>query len=76
MPEKYGGAGADILYAAVNWEEQSYCGFTGPGWALHSEIVMPYILHYGSGNITIFLCCNFIQRNRNRNISQSYAVVR
>ena len=49
MPEQYGGAGLDILYSAVNWEEQSYCGATGPGWALHSEIVMPYILHYGTG---------------------------
>jgi len=48
MPEKYGGLGLDILYAAVNWEEQSYAGTTGPGWALHSEIVMPYLLHYGS----------------------------
>ena len=49
MPEEYGGMGLDILYAAVNWEEQSYAGATGPGWALHSEICMPYLLHYGSG---------------------------
>lgn len=41
MPEEYGGVGADILYAAINWEEQSYTGCTGPGWALHSEICMP-----------------------------------
>lgn len=27
---------------------QSYTGCTGPGFALHSEIVMPYILHYGT----------------------------
>lgn len=48
MPEEYGGMGLDALYAAVNWEEQSYSGATGPGWSLHSEICMPYILHYGS----------------------------
>lgn len=48
MPEQYGGPGCDILYSAVNWEEQSYSGCTGPGWGLHSEIVMPYILKYGT----------------------------
>ncbi len=48
MPEKYGGQGLDILYAAVNWEEQSYANTTGPGWFLHSEIVAPYLLHYGT----------------------------
>ena len=48
MPAEYGGAEADILYAAIVWEEQSYSGCTGPGFALHSEIVMPYLLHYGT----------------------------
>jgi long-chain-acyl-CoA dehydrogenase len=48
MPEEYGGLGVDILYSSVNWQEQSYAGTTGPGWALHSEIVCPYILNYGT----------------------------
>eukprot|EP01011_Urceolus_sp_BLP5_P007415 TRINITY_DN7696_c0_g1_i1.p1 TRINITY_DN7696_c0_g1~~TRINITY_DN7696_c0_g1_i1.p1 ORF type:complete len:409 (+),score=74.49 TRINITY_DN7696_c0_g1_i1:59-1285(+) len=48
MPEQYGGAAADILYSSIGWEEQSYANTTGPGFALHSEIVMPYILHYGT----------------------------
>ena len=48
MPEKYGGVGADILSSAVVWEEQSYTGCTGPGFALHSEIVAPYIFNYGT----------------------------
>lgn len=48
MPEEYGGVGADVLHAAINWEEQSYTGCTGPGWALHSEICMPYLLKYGT----------------------------
>jgi alkylation response protein AidB-like acyl-CoA dehydrogenase len=48
MPEQYGGMGLDVKYAAVHWEEQSYAGTTGPGFFLHSEIVAPYILHYGT----------------------------
>jgi len=48
VPEEYGGAGLDVLYAAVGWEEQSYANCTGPGWFLHSEIVAPYIVHYGT----------------------------
>jgi len=47
-PEKYGGVEADIMYSAIVWEEQSYTGCTGPGFALHSEIVVPYILNYGT----------------------------
>lgn len=48
MPEEYGGAGCDILYSAVTWEEQSYSFCSGPGWALHSEIVAPYLLNWGT----------------------------
>lgn len=48
VPEKYGGLGLDVYYAAVGWEEQSYANTTGPGWFLHSEIVAPYIVHYGT----------------------------
>lgn len=47
-PEKYGGIGADLLYAAIVWEEQSYANASGPGFPLHSDIVMPYILNYGT----------------------------
>jgi len=48
VPEEYGGLGVDVLYSSINWQEQSYAGTTGPGWALHSEIVCPYIVHYGT----------------------------
>jgi alkylation response protein AidB-like acyl-CoA dehydrogenase len=48
MPEAYGGAGADKLYSVVQMEELSRAGFSGIGFGLHSEIVAPYILHYGS----------------------------
>ncbi len=48
MPEEYGGQGVDRKYSAIVMEEQMYMGLTGLGWGLHSEIVAPYILNYGS----------------------------
>ncbi|SDX59420.1 acyl-CoA dehydrogenase family protein [Marinobacter mobilis] len=48
MPEEYGGVGADFRYSAVIHEEISRAGLSGIGWGLHSDIVAPYILHYGS----------------------------
>jgi alkylation response protein AidB-like acyl-CoA dehydrogenase len=48
VPEKYGGLGLDAKYAAVHWEEQSYSLNSGVGFSLHSEIVCPYLVHYGS----------------------------
>ncbi len=48
VPEEYGGAGADFLFSAIVLEELARVGATGPGFSLHSDIVAPYILHYGS----------------------------
>ena len=48
VPEEYGGAGGDFLMTVIVAEELARAGATGPGFALHSEIVAPYILHYGS----------------------------
>jgi alkylation response protein AidB-like acyl-CoA dehydrogenase len=48
VPEEYGGAGADFLYSAVMIEEMAKRVFTAPGYRLHSDIVAPYILNYGS----------------------------
>jgi alkylation response protein AidB-like acyl-CoA dehydrogenase len=48
MPEEYGGGGADQLYSVIQMEELSGHGFTGIGYGLHSEIVAPYILRYGT----------------------------
>lgn len=48
LPEEYGGAGADRLYSVAQMEAIAHAGFTGLGFGLHSEIVAPYILHYGS----------------------------
>ncbi len=48
LPEAYGGSEADKLYSVVQMEEIARSGFTGIGFGLHSEIVAPYILHYGT----------------------------
>jgi acyl-CoA dehydrogenase len=48
MPAEYGGADADKLFSVVQIEELSAAGYTGIGYGLHSEIVSPYLLHYGS----------------------------
>ncbi|MES2288038.1 MAG: acyl-CoA dehydrogenase family protein [Bacteroidota bacterium] len=47
-PVEYGGPGTDFLYSAIIIEELSKTGCTGPGFFLHSDIVAPYILHYGT----------------------------
>jgi len=48
MPEEYGGSGVDFKYSAILIEEQARVHASGPGFSLHSDIVAPYILHYGS----------------------------
>ena len=48
MPEAQGGAGADKLYSVVQMEELNAAGFSGIGFGLHTEIVAPYILNYGT----------------------------
>ena len=45
MPEEFGGAGVDFRYSAILMEELAHSGCSGPGFALHSDIVAPYILH-------------------------------
>jgi len=48
LPEQYGGSGVDFRYSAIAIEEQGYIFASGPGFSLHSDIVAPYILHYGN----------------------------
>ncbi|GGY45780.1 acyl-CoA dehydrogenase [Bacterioplanes sanyensis] len=48
LPEEYGGSNVDFRYSAIAIEEQGYVFASGPGFSLHSDIVAPYILHYGS----------------------------
>ena len=51
MPEEYGGSGADRLFSMVLMEEQARTNNSSVGWALHSEIVAPYLLNYGSDGL-------------------------
>ena len=49
VPESYGGGGvADFRYNAILTEELSYAGATGPGFGVHNDIVIPYLLHYAN----------------------------
>jgi acyl-CoA dehydrogenase len=48
IPEAYGGVGADRLASIVVMEELAAAVANGPGFGLHSEIVAPYLLHYGT----------------------------
>ena len=48
VPEEYGGAGGDFLYGAIIVEEMARAGATGPTFYLQSEIIAPYLVHYGT----------------------------
>ena len=48
VPEEYGGAGADFRYGAIVVEEFGRAGCAGVSFHLHSEIVAPYLVHYGT----------------------------
>jgi alkylation response protein AidB-like acyl-CoA dehydrogenase len=48
VPEEYGGGGSDFAMSAVVIEELSRYGYSGPGFGLHSDIIAPYILHFGT----------------------------
>lgn len=48
VPEDYGGAGADFLFSVIVTEELARAGATGPIFYLHSDIVAPYLIHYGT----------------------------
>lgn len=48
VPEAYGGAGADFGYSAVIIEELERVGSGMVGIGLHNDIVVPYLLAYGT----------------------------
>jgi acyl-CoA dehydrogenase len=48
MPEMYGGGGLDFTFNALFIEEFAKKGISGPGFSLHSDIVAPYLLKYGT----------------------------
>jgi acyl-CoA dehydrogenase len=47
-PEEYGGAGAGFLFSAIVMEELSRIRAHAMMVSLHSDIVMPYLIHYGT----------------------------
>lgn len=48
IPEAYGGSGLDFSFSALFIEELAKKGVSGPGFSLHSDIVAPYLLKYGT----------------------------
>ena len=48
VPEEYGGPGGDFLHSAIVNEEMARVGASGPAFALHSDIIVPYLQAYGS----------------------------
>ena len=51
MPEEYGGVGGDYRFNCIVNEEQAYNRAGGAGLAVHSDIVAPYLLNYGTDAI-------------------------
>ena len=48
VSEEYGGPGADFLYNVVLHEELAKAMATGPGFAIHSDMVATYIDRFGT----------------------------
>jgi acyl-CoA dehydrogenase len=48
MPVEYGGGGGDYRHETVIMEEQLRAGASGLGNQVHSQIVAPYFLNYGT----------------------------
>ena len=49
VPEEYGGMGVDdYRYNAILTEEMSRVGAHGPGFAVQNELVVPYIMAFGT----------------------------
>ncbi|MFM1895919.1 MAG: hypothetical protein RLZZ385_993 [Pseudomonadota bacterium] len=48
IPEQYGGGGGNFKHEMVIAEEMGRAGVVGFGNSVHSGIVAPYILHYGT----------------------------
>ncbi len=49
VPEEYGGAGVDdFRFSCVLIEEMAKVGASGPGFGVHTDIVVPYLQTYGT----------------------------
>lgn len=49
LPEEYGGVGADFLYSFILTEELARTRCGGFFFPLHSDIIVPYLYTYGTG---------------------------
>ncbi len=48
VPEEFGGPGGDFLHSVIMTEEMARAGAMAPTFYLQSEIVAPYIQHFGT----------------------------
>ena len=48
LTEDLGGPGGDFLHGAIVIEEMAREGFSGPGFFIHSEMVAPYLVNFGT----------------------------
>lgn len=48
LPGAFGGSDGDFLFSVVLIEEQVRAGLAAPMISLHSDVVAPYIAHYGT----------------------------
>ncbi|MFN0159654.1 MAG: acyl-CoA dehydrogenase family protein [Burkholderiales bacterium] len=48
VPEEWGGMGGDFLHSAILIEEFARAGATGPTFYLHSDVVAPYLVDFGT----------------------------
>jgi alkylation response protein AidB-like acyl-CoA dehydrogenase len=49
VPEQYGGPGVDdFRYNVILSEEQTRAGVSGPGFSVHTDIIVPYITSIGN----------------------------
>lgn len=51
IDEAQGGGGGNFLHSAIVIEELARVGATGPCFALHSDVVAPYLSHFASDNL-------------------------
>jgi acyl-CoA dehydrogenase len=48
VDSEWGGAGADYLYTVIALEEMAYAHAAGPGFGIHSEMAVPYLVNFGT----------------------------
>jgi len=51
VPARWGGIGGDFLFSAIVIEELARVGATAPSFSLHSDIVAPYLVDFGSDDL-------------------------